>query len=66
VSPDKAVAGAREHGGVTDPDKADQASTTGTTPDGEYVGRIAGDDTGGAGEESGAERRAEAAGRDER
>jgi len=38
----------------------DQASTTGTTPKGVYVGRIAGDDVGFAGE-TGAERRGEIA-----
>ncbi len=42
-------------GGVEDPDAPDQASTTGTTPKGEYVGRIAGDDVGYA-EEQGADR----------
>lgn len=51
-------ADSRATGGVPDDDKPDQASTTGTTPDAEYVGRIAGDDPGFA-EESGAERRAE-------
>jgi hypothetical protein len=50
----------RDTGGVEDPSAVDQASTTGTTPKGEYVGRIAGDDVG-AGEETGAERRAEVA-----
>ena len=59
---DTAVASSREHGGVPDPDQPDQGSTTGTTPSGQYVGRIAADDAG-AFEESGAERRAEA-GRD--
>lgn len=47
-------------GGVPDPDAPDQASTTGTTPKGDYVGRVAGDDVGFA-EETGAERRARAA-----
>lgn len=50
----------RDTGGVEDPDAVDQASTTGTTPKGEYVGRIAGLDVG-AGDETGAERRAEVA-----
>lgn len=50
----------RATGGVPDPDAVDQASTTGTTPKGVYVGRIAGDDVGFAGE-TGAERRAQAA-----
>jgi hypothetical protein len=48
----------RDTGGVPDASKPDQASTTGTTPDDEYVGRIAGDDPGYA-EETGAERRAQ-------
>lgn len=56
---DTAVAWWRGGGGVPDPDQPDQASTTGTTPSGGYVGRIAGDDVG-AFEESGAERRAAA------
>lgn len=43
-------------GGVPDPSKADQGSTTGTTPDDGYVGRVAGDDPGTT-EETGAERR---------
>ena len=44
---------------MEDEGKPDQGSTTGTTPDGEYVGRVAGQDVGYAGE-TGAERRAEA------
>jgi hypothetical protein len=48
----------RATGGVPDADKPDQGSTTGTTPDDEYVGRVAGQDLGYA-EETGAERRAE-------
>ena len=55
---DPARVDGRDTGGVPDPDKPDQASTTGTTPDDEYVGRIAGDDPGYAGE-TGAERRTE-------
>lgn len=55
---DPGLANARDVGGV-EGDAPDQASTTGTTPDGGYVGRIAGDDVGYAGE-TGAERRAEA------
>jgi hypothetical protein len=47
----------RETGGVPNPDAADQGSTTGTTPSGEFVGRVAGQDVGYA-EETGAERRA--------
>ena len=46
VRPDDAQALSRATGGVEDPDAPDQASTTGTTPKGEYVGRIAGDDVG--------------------
>jgi hypothetical protein len=42
---------------VEDKDHPDQHTTTGTTPSGTFVGRVAGDDTG-AGEETGAERRA--------
>jgi hypothetical protein len=53
---DPARVDSRDTGGVPDPAKPDQASTTGTTPDDEYVGRIAGDDPGFA-EETGAERR---------
>jgi hypothetical protein len=56
VTPDDAQALSRATGGVEDPDAPDQASTTGTTPKGEYVGRIAGDDVGYAGEQ-GADRR---------
>jgi hypothetical protein len=57
VQPDDAQALSRATGGVDDLDAPDQASTTGTTPKGEYVGRIAGDDVGYAGEQ-GADRRA--------
>ena len=49
----------RATGGVPDAVKPDQGSTTGTTPDDEYVGRVAGQDVGYE-EETGAERRAEA------
>jgi hypothetical protein len=56
TEPDPARVDSRATGGVPDPEKPDQASTTGTTPDDEYVGRIAGDDPGYA-EETGAERR---------
>ena len=55
---DAALADSRDTGGVQDEDAADQAVTTGPTPKGEYVGRVAGDDIGYA-EETGAERRAE-------
>jgi len=50
---------ARDSGGVPDETKPDQGSTTGTTPDDEYVGRVAGQDVGYAGE-TGAERRSDA------
>lgn len=56
VDPDDARADARDTGGVDDESKPDQASTTGTTPDDEYVGRVAGADPGYA-DETGAERR---------
>jgi hypothetical protein len=59
VAADPQLASNRDVGGVADPSQPDQASTTGTTPNPEYVGRIAGDDVGYAGE-TGAERRAEA------
>jgi hypothetical protein len=59
VEPDEAVAESRETGGVADPDQPDQHTTTGTTPNEGYVGRVAGQDTGYA-EETGAERRAAA------
>lgn len=58
VQRDAQRADARQTGGVPDPDKPDQASTTSTTPDDEYVGRVAGDDPGYV-EETGAERRSE-------
>lgn len=57
VDKDSATALSRATGGVPDPEQPDQASTTGTTPNGEFVGRVAGDDVGYAGEQ-GAERRA--------
>jgi hypothetical protein len=60
TSSDDHVAGSRATGGVANPDAPDQASTTGTTPTPEYVGRIAGTDDPGDVGESGAEARAEA------
>ena len=57
VDQDDGQALSRATGGVEDPSQPDQASTTGTTPNGEFVGRVAGDDVGYAGE-TGAERRA--------
>lgn len=58
VEPDPKRADSRATGGVPDPDAPDQASTTGSTPDDEYVGRVAGSDVGYAGE-TGAERRSD-------
>lgn len=58
VDADRERVDSRATGGVPDPGKPDQASTTGTTPDDEYVGRVAGDDPGYS-EETGAERRAD-------
>jgi hypothetical protein len=59
VQRDDQVANARDTGGVPDPEAPDQHSTTGTTPNETYVGRVAGTDTGYE-EETGAERRARA------
>lgn len=61
VPTDDKVAGSRETGGVADPSAPDQHSTTGTTPNETYVGRVAGADTGYEGE-TGAERRSREAG----
>lgn len=58
IETDPKRADSRDTGGVEDSSDPNQGSTTSTTPDGEYVGRIAGDDVGYA-EETGAERRAE-------
>ena len=55
---DDAQALSRATGGVENPEHPDQGSTTGTTPSGEFVGRVAGQDVGYA-EEQGGERRAE-------
>lgn len=60
TSADDQVAGSRATGGVANPDAPDQASTTGTSPTPEFVGRVAGTDESDIGE-SGAEARAEAA-----
>ena len=57
VDPDDAQALSRATGGVEDPDAPDQGSTTGTTPNDTFVGRVAGQDVGYAGE-TGGERRA--------
>lgn len=58
VDDDDAQALSRATGGVPDPSAPDQGSTTGTTPDEQFVGRVSGQDVGYAGE-TGAERRAE-------
>lgn len=47
----------RATGGVSDPTGSNDPSTTGTAPNGTFVGRVAGDDSGFEGE-TGAERRA--------
>lgn len=60
VARDDGQALSRATGGVPDPDAPDQGSTTGTTDSGEFVGRVAGQDVGYAGE-TGAERRQAAA-----
>jgi hypothetical protein len=57
ADPDDAQALSRATGGVPDPAAPDQNSTTGTTPNDEFVGRVAGQDVGYA-EEQGGERRA--------
>jgi hypothetical protein len=59
VARDPQVATSRATGGTDALNEPDQASTTGTSDTPEYVGRIAGDDVGYAGE-TGAERRSEA------
>ncbi|MEV5704160.1 hypothetical protein [Actinoallomurus sp. NPDC052274] len=55
---DEGVANSRDVGGVPDPEEPDQGTTTGTTPNETFVGRVQGQDVGYA-EETGAERRAE-------
>jgi hypothetical protein len=55
VRPDDEQALSRATGGVDNPDMPDQGSTTGTTPSGEFVGRVAGQDVGYA-EEQGSDR----------
>jgi hypothetical protein len=57
VGADPQLAGSRATGGDDDQNEPDQASTTGASDTPEYVGRIAGDDLGYAGE-TGAEKRA--------
>ncbi len=61
VDRDEQEALSRATGGVPAPDAPDQGSTTGTTPSDVFVGRVAGQDVGYAGE-TGAERRAAAEG----
>jgi hypothetical protein len=65
VQEDPHQAHTRAEGGVENPEHPDQDSTTGTTPSGSFVGRIAGEDVGYEGE-TGAERRAKAAKQSER
>jgi hypothetical protein len=55
---DTGVAASRDVGGEPDPDQPDQSTTTGTTPNETFVGRVQGEDVGYA-EETGAEARAE-------
>jgi hypothetical protein len=55
------VANSRDEGGVPDPEHPDQRTTTGTTPNEKWVGRVEGEDVGYAGGGLGVERRAEAA-----
>lgn len=45
VSLDSATARSRATGGVEDPDAVAQNSTTGTTPNESFVGRVGGDET---------------------
>ena len=60
VDPDDAQALSRDEGGEEQPGAPDQNSTTGTTPNEDFVGRGSGDDGGGYEGETGAEARAEA------
>lgn len=57
VQGDDKVAASRATGGVPEPSQPDQNSTTGTTPNDTFVGRVGGADIGYEGE-TGAERRA--------
>ena len=59
VPADEHVARSRATGGAPDEHAPDQGSTTGTTPNEEFVGRVAGQDAS-CEEETGAEARAEA------
>lgn len=65
VQRDPAVSRSREEGGVDNPGHPDQHTTTGTTPNEEFVGRITGEDPGPV-SETGAERRAAARREDRR
>ncbi len=58
VKPDENVAESRETGGVPNDDDPNQGSTTSTSPDDTYVGRVAGQDEGYEGE-TGAEARSD-------
>ena len=62
VQADDKVAASRATGGVPDESAPDQHSTTGTTPNEKFVGRVAGADPGYS-EKTGAERRAEESGK---
>ena len=58
VEPDDAQALSRDEGGEPQAGVPDQNSTTGTTPNEEFVGRVSGDDGGGYEGLTGAEARA--------
>lgn len=58
VDTDDALANSRDTGGDAGADDDDEGSTTGTGENEEFVGRVSGQDDGGAGE-SGAEARAD-------
>ncbi|WP_214367823.1 hypothetical protein [Pseudonocardia sp. H11422] len=57
IADDEAVAGSRDTGGRPAADDPDEGTTTGTTENDEFVGRVSGQDVGYAGE-TGAEARA--------
>ena len=60
---DTGTARSRATGGVPDPGATDTHSTTGTTPNENFVGRASGEDAGGAGSTTGAEVRGDDDGR---
>jgi hypothetical protein len=60
LHPDDAQALSSDEGGVEQPGAPYRNSTTGVTPNGEFVGRVSGDDGGGYEGETGAEARAAA------